>query len=62
VDWQTAVAILWVLAAAAYVARATWRTWHPKAAACGGGCCGKAAPQTSAETFVAADEVRVRRR
>jgi hypothetical protein len=62
VDWQLGVAAMLVVLAAAYVARATWRTWHPPAGGCGGGCCGKAAPAVSGATFIPAGQLGLLRR
>jgi len=62
-NWQLVLVIVCVVAAAAYVARATWRTWHPKPGACGGGCgsgCATAAPTT--ETLIPVEQLTVRRR
>jgi hypothetical protein len=64
VGWQWLVVAVCVLLAAAYVARAAWRTWHPKPGACGGGCgSGCAAPAEIPESkLIPADQVRLRRR
>jgi len=65
VDWQLAIVIACVIAAAAYVTRATWRTWHPKPGACGGGCgCAKSAPPTTDTEvrLIPVEQVTLRRR
>jgi FeoB-associated Cys-rich membrane protein len=60
--WQWLVVLTCVLLAAAYIARAAWRTWHPKAGGCGGGCgCAKPADAPKV-TLIPADELTVRRR
>lgn len=63
-DWQWIAVLGCVLFAAAYVARAAWRTWRPKAGACGGGCgTGCAAPAEAPRvTLIPADQLKVRRR
>ena len=61
-DWQLVAAIVCVLAAVAYIGRATWLTLRPKSGACGGGCCNASPKDTGSETFVAADQIQVRRR
>lgn len=55
------------LAAIAYVARATWRTWMGAKASCGGSCsCAGSASKTNQPgariTIVPVEELRVRRR
>ena len=64
-DWQWIVVLACVLLAVAYVAVRAWRTWHPKAGACGGGCgsgCATPADVARHETFISVDQVVVRRR
>ena len=63
-DWQLVIVIACVAAAVAYVARATWRTWHPKPGACGGGCgCAKPAPPAESEArLIPVEQVTLRRR
>jgi hypothetical protein len=63
VDWQLAIVVMCVLAAAAYVARAAWRTWHPKPGSCGGGCgCAKPAPPAETDVrLIPVEEVTLRR-
>ena len=61
-DWQWLIVLACVLVATTYVARRAWRTWHPKAGACGGGC-GCAAPAEAPRvTLIPADQLKVRRR
>jgi hypothetical protein len=66
VDWQLAAVIVCILAAAAYVARAAWRTWHPKPGSCGGGCgsgcASTTAPPEPRATLIPLDQVADRRR
>jgi hypothetical protein len=64
VDWQVIVVLACVVVAAAYVVRAAWRTWRPKASGCDGGCgSGCAAPaDASRVTLIPADQITVRRR
>jgi hypothetical protein len=70
VDWQWIAVLACVLLAGAYVARAAWRTWHPKPGTCGGGCGGGCAgdPQAGTPaaaprvTIIPADQLKVRRR
>jgi hypothetical protein len=66
--WQWLAVIACIIVAAAYIARTTWRTLHPKAGACGGGCgCAKAsgdasAPRAAEVTLIPLDQLTVRRR
>ena len=60
---QFLIVVTCVLLAAAYVARAAWRTWHPRAGSCGGGCgTGCASPTAPQVTLIPADQLVVRRR
>jgi hypothetical protein len=60
--WQWLIVLICVALAAAYVVRAVWRTWHPKAGGCGGGC-GCATPaETPRETLIPAEQLTLRRR
>jgi hypothetical protein len=60
--WQWLLVSICVLLAVAYVARAVWRTWHPKAGSCGGGC-GCATPaETPRVTIIPEEQLTVRRR
>lgn len=61
-DWQLAIVMACVAAAAVYIARATWRTWHPKSGGCGGGCCGKGAQAEAPATFIPAERLSILRR
>jgi hypothetical protein len=47
-DVQLVAAVTVVALAAAYIARATWKTWFGKKAGCGSGC-GKCATPTAPE-------------
>jgi hypothetical protein len=61
--WQWMIVLVCVAVAAAYVARAAWRTWHPKPGGCGGGCgCAKPIETTGKETLIPAESLRLRRR
>ncbi|MFL5245909.1 MAG: FeoB-associated Cys-rich membrane protein [Gemmataceae bacterium] len=52
-DWQLPVVLLIVAAAAAYVARITWRAWvGSKTGGCGGGCgCANKPAEAKAQTI-----------
>jgi len=53
-DWQLPLVIVIVTAAAAYVARKTWRAWlGTKAGGCGGGCgCASKATEARDKTIL----------
>jgi hypothetical protein len=60
--WQWIAVLLCIALAAAYVARAAWRTWRPKPGGCAGGCgCATANKSVAQETLIPADELKVRR-
>jgi hypothetical protein len=59
--WQWAVVLACVLAATAYIARAAWQTWRPKAGSCGGGC-GCEAAESPRVTLIPVDQIKMRRR
>jgi hypothetical protein len=60
-DWQLIAVAVLVAAAAAYLARQTWRTWRGGKGGCGGGC-GKAAPcEDRQTTLIPADQLTLRR-
>ena len=62
-DWQWIVVLTTVVVAAAYIARAAWRTWHPKPGVCGGGCgCATANKDAVRETLIPLEQLTVRRR
>ena len=66
--WQWLIVLACILLAVAYIARSTWRTWHPKPGGCGGGCgCSQAsgaasAPRDAEVTLIPLDQLTVRRR
>jgi hypothetical protein len=63
VDWQWIIVLTCVLMAAAYVGRAAWRTWRPKASGCGGCGTGCATPaEADRVTMIPADQLKVHRR
>ena len=47
-SWQLAVVLMLVVAAGAYLLRATWTTWAGKRSGCGSGCGKCAKPATDA--------------
>ena len=63
-DWQIGLTFAGVALAGAYLARAAWRTWHPKPGGCGGGCgCATAVPPAAERiTLIPAEQLTVRRR
>lgn len=63
-EWQAGIVVACVVLAVVYIARATWRTWHPKPGGCGGGCgCATAVPPAAERiTLIPADQLTVRRR
>ena len=61
-EWQWGLMLAFVTVAAAYIARATWRTWRAKPGGCGGGCGCKSAEPQGAESFVNSEQIRVLRR
>ncbi len=61
--WQWLAVLICVLLATTYVARAAWRTWHPKAGNCGGGGgCSAAKPDEPKVTLIPAEQLTLRRR
>jgi FeoB-associated Cys-rich membrane protein len=62
VDWQWGLVLACVIAAAGYIARAAWRTWHPKPGRCGGGCGCKSPAPSGTQSFVASEQLGVLRR
>lgn len=61
-DWQSAIVTVLIAVAAAYLARATGKTWFQSAGVCGSGCgaCGQKA--TAEPTIIPPEQLRVRRR
>jgi hypothetical protein len=59
IDWQLAIVIVSVVAAATYIARATWRTWHPKPGGCGGGCGCKSTASEGTDMFVDSERIGI---
>jgi hypothetical protein len=51
-DWQTIIAILCVVFAAAVLLRKLWNFLHPAQSGCAGGCSGCEAAQSSAPTMI----------
>jgi hypothetical protein len=62
VDWQLVLVALCVAAAAAYVARRTWRAWRGAGAGCGGCRCAGPAPQAKAAPLISAADLTARLR
>ena len=60
--WQWLLVALVIALAAAYIARAGWRTWRPNAGGCGGGCGCAASKDRPTATIIAADQLKLRRR
>lgn len=58
-DWQWGLVLACVIVAMAYIARATWRTWHPKPGGCGGGCGCKSSASAGAESFINSEQIGV---
>lgn len=61
-EWQWGFALACVIVAVMYIARATWRAWHPKPGACGGGCGCKSKAVDGTQSFVASEQLGVLRR
>lgn len=60
--WQWIIVLACVALATAYIARAAWRTWHPKPGGCGGGCgCATSNKEVPRETLITVEQLRVRR-
>jgi hypothetical protein len=61
-DWQLAAVAPIVLAAVAYLARGTLRSWSARKSACGG--CGTAchAPSTNGQPLIPLEQLTIRRR
>jgi hypothetical protein len=62
-DWQLLLVVVLVMLALLYLGRQTLRTWRGKTAGCGGcKCSSTTSKPNSAETLIALDQVRLRRR
>ena len=64
-DWQLAIVLLIVVAAAVYLVRQTWRTWSGAAGGCRSGCgCARTQAESpeSKVTLIPADQLTLRRR
>ena len=63
-DWQLLLVVLLVMLALLYLGRQTLRAWRGKSAGCGGCKCPSTANKSdsTAETLIPLDQVRLRRR
>lgn len=63
-DWQLLLVVVLVLLALLYLGRQTLRTWRGKSAGCGGCKCPSTAnaPNSTAETLIPLEHVKLRRR
>ena len=61
-DWQWALVLACVVMAAAYVVRAAYRLWRPRAGSCGGSCGCGATAEADKVTIVPPERLTLRRR
>lgn len=66
-DWQLIIVGVIVALAAAYLARAAWRTWTAARGKCGGGCgcaatTANSTKKNGAVTLIPAEQITLRRR
>ena len=60
-NWQMALVLVLVTAAAWYLVRCTWRTWNPKKKNCGGGCaCAGKGESDDKTALISVEQTRLR--